>query len=159
MLSLGGIGVDRKSLERVLTESSESDPTKPAGNMVTLVIGGAEEFTLMRPKTMDLVLRKRKGFAKLALTTGASIVPVITFGENDTWKQSESKWMKKVNTVAKKLFHFVFPALEGRFGIMVIPFAAKLITVCKYMEELTELYETYKDDFFTDRDRDMCIVK
>ncbi|KAJ3061078.1 2-acylglycerol O-acyltransferase 1, partial [Rhizoclosmatium hyalinum] len=69
-LSLGGIGVDRKSLEYVLTEKSKSDPTKGAGNIITLVVGGAEEFTVMEPKTMDLVLEKRKGFVKLALTTG-----------------------------------------------------------------------------------------
>ncbi|KAJ3296530.1 2-acylglycerol O-acyltransferase 1 [Rhizoclosmatium sp. JEL0117] len=180
-LSLGGIGVDRKSLEYVLTEKSKSDPTKGAGNIITLVVGGAEEFTVMEPKTMDLVLEKRKGFVKLALTTGASLVPVITFNENDTWKQSQAEWVKKVNAFTKKIGGFAFPAIEGRYGIPVIPFAAKLVTVVgspihvervaspteeqidtlhqRYIKELFELYETYKDDFFQDRVRDMRLVK
>ncbi|KAI9353534.1 diacylglycerol acyltransferase [Obelidium mucronatum] len=180
-LSLGGIGVDRKSLEYVLKEKSRKDPSKGAGNIVTLVVGGAEEFTYMAPKTLDLVLEKRKGFVKLALTTGASLVPVITFNENDTWKQSQDGWVKKLNAITHKLARFAFPALEGRYGIPVIPFSAKLVTVIgspidveltpnptdkeiedlhkRYIKELFVLYETYKDDFFKDRIRDMRLVK
>ncbi|KAJ3122889.1 2-acylglycerol O-acyltransferase 1 [Physocladia obscura] len=180
-LSLGGIGVDKKSLEYVLTEKSKSDPSKAAGNISLLVVGGADEFTLMEPNTMDLVLNKRKGFVKLALTTGASLVPVISFGENETWKQSDSKWFKNVNAFTKKFAHFVLPALEGRFGVPIIPFAAQLVTVVgkpidveqianpteeqidalhsRYIKELVELYETYKEDFFKDRIRDLRLVQ
>ncbi|KAI8609453.1 diacylglycerol-acyltransferase [Chytriomyces sp. MP71] len=179
-LSLGGIGVDRKSLEYVLKERDPKDKSKAAGNILTLVVGGAEEFEYMQPKTMDLVLEKRKGFVKLALTTGASLVPLITFNENDTWKPSTSETLKKINAVTKKMFHFVLPALEGN-GNPLTPFPARLVTVLgapihveqtsnptdeqindlhkRYIKELTELYDTYKDDFFKDRIRDMRLVK
>ncbi|TPX60658.1 hypothetical protein CcCBS67573_g08980 [Chytriomyces confervae] len=179
-LSLGGIGVDRRSLEHVLKQKNASDPTKGAGNIVTLVVGGAEEFTYMQPKTMDLVLQKRKGFAKLALTTGASLVPLISFNENDTWKPSDSEFLRKVNKFAKSTFHFVLPALEG-YGNPFTPFPARLVTVIgapihveqtsqptdeqidalhkRYIKELTELYETYKDDFFQDRVSEMRLVQ
>ena len=34
------------------------------------------------PGTYDLVLKNRFGFIKVAIENGASIVPVISFGEN-----------------------------------------------------------------------------
>ena len=37
----------------------------------------------MKPGTLDLVLKNRKGFVKIAIQTGASLVPVISFGENE----------------------------------------------------------------------------
>ena len=38
-----------------------------------------------QPGRYDLVLRRRKGFIRCALETGASLVPCFTFGEPDTY--------------------------------------------------------------------------
>ena len=40
------------------------------GRAMVIVIGGAAESLDARPGTYDLTLRERKGFVKLALTTG-----------------------------------------------------------------------------------------
>ncbi len=37
----------------------------------------------LQPGTLDLVLLKRKGFVRVALEGGASLVPVLAFGENE----------------------------------------------------------------------------
>lgn len=37
----------------------------------------------LQPGTLDLVLLKRKGFVRVALEAGASLVPVLCFGENE----------------------------------------------------------------------------
>jgi len=37
------------------------------------------------PGTMDLVLQRRKGFVRVPLQTGAFMVPVINFGENEMY--------------------------------------------------------------------------
>ena len=36
---------------------------------------------------MELTLRRRRGFVRIALMTGASIVPVIGYGENELFNQ------------------------------------------------------------------------
>jgi 2-acylglycerol O-acyltransferase 1 len=56
---------------------------KGAGNLVAISIGGGQEAGLARPHSMDLVIKCRKGFVKQAIETGASIIPMISFGENE----------------------------------------------------------------------------
>ena len=43
----------------------------------------------VQPGCMDLVLRRRKGFVKLALASGADIVPVLAFGENECYTRPQ----------------------------------------------------------------------
>lgn len=50
-----------------------------------IAIGGATESLYSYPGTMDLVLQRRTGFIRVALQTGASLVPVINFGENELY--------------------------------------------------------------------------
>ncbi|EFJ49380.1 hypothetical protein VOLCADRAFT_89744 [Volvox carteri f. nagariensis] len=57
----------------------------PPGRSALLVVGGAAEALLAAPGTYDLVLQARKGFVKVALQTGATLVPVIAYGETDTF--------------------------------------------------------------------------
>ncbi|KAJ3412817.1 Diacylglycerol O-acyltransferase 2 [Chytridiales sp. JEL 0842] len=177
LLSMGFVSVERKALEAV-AESNKDSKTK--GEAIVLVVGAAEEYTLMKPKTMDLVLKKRKGFAKLALMTGCSIVPILTFGENDIFERVESGFVKYLTKMCYRFGKFAFPAITGRWGTL-IPNRVPLTTVigaplhvekvehpteeqihelhAKYLDHLTALYDEYKDIFFTDRVSDMRFVK
>lgn len=49
--------------------------------------GGAEEALDAHPGYHTLVLKSRKGFIKKALKTGAYLVPVYSFGENEVFEQ------------------------------------------------------------------------
>jgi len=40
----------------------------------------------VEPGTFNVVLGRRKGFVRLALQTGSSLVPVVSFGENDLFR-------------------------------------------------------------------------
>lgn len=40
------------------------------GRAVALAVGGAEEALLSRPRTLDLVLKKRQGFVRIAVQAG-----------------------------------------------------------------------------------------
>jgi len=55
------------------------------GKSAVINVGGAREALDARPGTFRLQLRRRKGFIKCAMETGAQLVPVISFGENELY--------------------------------------------------------------------------
>lgn len=81
-LRIGLRGVSQTSCLNLLTAGGP-------GRAITIAVGGARESLLSRPDTMRIVLRNRQGFIKLAVKTGAHLVPVLAFGENDLYGQLE----------------------------------------------------------------------
>jgi hypothetical protein len=63
--------------------STEGCDGHGSGNAIIIAVGGQREVSLAKPGAMELVLAKRKGFVKVAIETGADLVPVISFGENN----------------------------------------------------------------------------
>ncbi|KAJ3372828.1 Diacylglycerol O-acyltransferase 2-like protein 6 [Allomyces arbusculus] len=153
------------------------------GKALLLVIGGAEEATYIEPGTMDLVLKKRKGFVKLALETGASLVPCISFGENDIYHAvpaPSGSRMRKVHDLSMKYGGFSLPLVWGKF-LWLYPYRRPLVTVvgepialpkvdgradrevvahwhAVYCDKLRELYDQYKDVYAKDRVRELQFV-
>ena len=62
-LSPGLVSTDKESVAHILSR-------KGGGNLVGITIGGIKEALKTRPGTNKLVLRNRKGFARLALMHG-----------------------------------------------------------------------------------------
>ena len=62
-MSIGGISVSRDSLEYALTK-------KGPGHSVVIIIGGGQEMLENIPGTYNLILKRRRGFVRLALETG-----------------------------------------------------------------------------------------
>lgn len=83
--------VSKDNVTTLLSQSNEKDsPQNTDGhtaNAVVIVVGGAQEALYMRPDEYKIVLKKRKGFVKLALKNGASLVPIFSFGELDLYDQ------------------------------------------------------------------------
>ena len=66
---------------------------------------------------MDLTLKCRLGFIKVALRTGASLVPVVSFGENEMYYQVENdrkSTLYKIQQKIKAACGFTMPILVGR---------------------------------------------
>lgn len=108
LLSFGICDVSKASCLKILRKGS--------GSAILLAVGGANESLYSSPGTYDLVLRKRKGFVKLALETGASLVPVIAFGENDLYYTNKPRPGGKLETlqrVLKKYLGFTMPNFYG----------------------------------------------
>lgn len=101
--------VSRSSCKAVL----KSGP----GRSIAIVIGGAAESLNARPGTIDLVLKKRLGFVKIAVETGSSLVPVLNFGENDLYEQvdnSDGSWLRWGQKKIQHIAGFTVPLFHGR---------------------------------------------
>jgi 2-acylglycerol O-acyltransferase 2 len=88
-IRLGLQSVSRESCENLLSKGGINGAGM--GRAITIVIGGARESLDASPKSLKLVLKKRKGFVKLAVRTGADLVPVLSFGENDLYDQVDGE--------------------------------------------------------------------
>ena len=88
-----------------------------AGRSVVIAIGGGTESLLARPGRYDLVLRRRKGFVKIALETGASLVPVISFGDPETFRTvnqlPSASPVRRFQVLVEKTFGFTLPFAFG----------------------------------------------
>ncbi|GLC63189.1 hypothetical protein PLESTF_000010000 [Pleodorina starrii] len=123
----GLIDAGRETIRRVLTG--------PPGRSVLLVVGGAAEALLAAPGTYDIILQARKGFVRLALQTGASLVPVIAYGETDTFHTyiwppggrgaAVSRWLKKFLGISTPMCWGI--GVFGGWGMM--PLQVPLVTV------------------------------
>ncbi|XP_034862907.1 2-acylglycerol O-acyltransferase 1 isoform X1 [Mirounga leonina] len=169
LMTSGSVSVSKKSVSHVLSKEE-------GGNISVIVLGGAEESLDAHPGKFTLFIRKRKGFVKIALTHGASLVPVFSFGENELFKQvnnPQGSWLRTVQEKLQKVMGFALPLFHARgifqynFGLM--PYRKPIHTVVgrpipvhqtlhpspeqieelhqTYMEELRKLYEAHKRKF------------
>uniref|UniRef100_G1TAW2 Acyltransferase n=1 Tax=Oryctolagus cuniculus TaxID=9986 RepID=G1TAW2_RABIT len=94
--------VSRQSLDFKLSQPQR-------GQAVVIVTGGAQESLYTAPGRHRLELLNRKGFVRLALRHGASLVPVYSFGENDIFKGmnfSKGSWQYLCQVTFKKFAGF-----------------------------------------------------
>lgn len=107
-----------------------------SGKSLALVPGGATEALHCKPDVDIVYLKKRRGFVKLALETGASLVPVYSFNENNTFNLTENKMLDGFKKKFQAIFGISFPLVTN-----VIPKSAPITVVvgapisCPKMEE------------------------
>ncbi|XP_027272019.1 2-acylglycerol O-acyltransferase 3 [Cricetulus griseus] len=160
--------VSRQSLDFILSQAQ-------LGQAVTILIGGAQESLYAAPGEHRLALRTRKGFVRLALRHGASLVPVYSFGENDIYRTKsfdQNSWQYRCQVAFKRLMGFSPCIFWGRslfsaesWGL--VPFAQPITTVVGrpihvpqsltptedhvdhyhqlYMKALEQLFEDHKE--------------
>ncbi|KAF9234099.1 diacylglycerol acyltransferase-domain-containing protein [Melanogaster broomeanus] len=179
IMSLGINSVSRRSCSNILKRG--------AGQAITIVVGGAAESLCARPGTADLTLKRRLGFIKVAIQHGADLVPVFSFGENDIYQQMPNERGTTIYAMQKKfqsMFGFTLPLFHGRgllnYNLGLMPYRRRIVSVigrpihieqCDrptieevtrvqmlYIEELTRIWNTYKDDFAKSRTRELSII-
>ncbi|KAG0300279.1 diacylglycerol O-acyltransferase 1 [Linnemannia gamsii] len=181
IMAMGMASVSKQSCERILN----SGP----GNSITIVVGGAQESLGAKPGTLDLTLKKRLGFIKLALVNGASLVPTLAFGENDLYElysTDHTSKMYHVQQCMKNVLGWTMPMFNGRgvfnyeFGLMprrkpvaiVIgeaihvekvegsPSTEQLEALQKqYIDALLGIWDRYKDTYAVGRTQDLQIIE
>lgn len=118
IIGMGIRSVSKESIWNTLTRGGANN--EGMGRAVTIVIGGARESLEAQPGQLRLIINGRKGFIKMALRTGADLVPVLAFGENDLYDQLSPKThplVRKFQIYVLRVFKFTLPALHGR-GIL-----------------------------------------
>ncbi|KAH6854496.1 diacylglycerol acyltransferase-domain-containing protein [Chaetomium sp. MPI-CAGE-AT-0009] len=115
ILALGLQSVSKESITSILTTGGRDGDGM--GRAVTIVVGGARESLEAHPGTMRLVLAQRKGFVKMAMRTGADLVPVLAFGENDLYDQLSARHhplLHRLQMWVLRTLKFTLPFLHGR---------------------------------------------
>ncbi|RNA21588.1 2-acylglycerol O-acyltransferase 2 [Brachionus plicatilis] len=117
----GACACEEKSLKYILSNKGRC---QKKGQVCALLIGGARESNEAYPGNYKFILNRRKGFVRIALETGANLVPVISFGENDAYNTVEVKrgsLIQKIQKFAKKYLNIGLPIIRGR-GIFIYNF-------------------------------------
>eukprot|EP00929_Paragymnodinium_shiwhaense_P000721 TRINITY_DN100954_c0_g1_i1.p1 TRINITY_DN100954_c0_g1~~TRINITY_DN100954_c0_g1_i1.p1 ORF type:complete len:447 (+),score=71.42 TRINITY_DN100954_c0_g1_i1:88-1428(+) len=105
-----GMGINDASRESVNRNLSRNP-----GSSVMIVVGGAREsLETQQGGRAGLILEKRKGFVKIAIQSGASLVPVFSFGENDLYGVYSSKKLMQFQLKMQKRMGFAVPLFFGR---------------------------------------------
>ena len=114
-LGMGLASVSRESCENILTRGGPDG--QGMGRAITIVIGGARESLDAQPHTIRLILNSRKGFVRLAIKTGADLVPVLAFGENNLYDQVSSDHhplIYRLQMLVKETLGFTVPLFHAR---------------------------------------------
>ncbi|KIH54466.1 diacylglycerol acyltransferase [Ancylostoma duodenale] len=131
------------------------------GKACVLVVGGAEEALDAHPGHHILTIYKRKGFIRLALETGAQLIPCYSFGENDLFHQADNpkgSTIRMIQTTLKNVLGISPPIFHGRgvfnYNFGLLPFRKPINTVLgapikvtktanPTQEQIDELHKTY----------------
>ncbi|XP_069059977.1 2-acylglycerol O-acyltransferase 2 isoform X2 [Pleurodeles waltl] len=176
----GLVSADKESAEYILR-------SKNGGNAVVIAIGGAEEALDARPGAFTILLKNRKGFVKLAVHHGASLVPVFSFGENELFDQVENpkgSFLRRTQEKLRKMMGVSLPLFHARgvfqYNFGLLPYRRPIYTVVGkpikveqnqnptdeeidcihkiYMEELSKLFEEHKTQYNIPADRHLEFV-
>ncbi|XP_069496159.1 2-acylglycerol O-acyltransferase 2 [Ambystoma mexicanum] len=176
----GLVSADKESATYILRSNE-------GGNAVVIAVGGAEEALDARPGAFTILLKNRKGFVKLALKHGASLVPVFSFGENELFDQVENpkgSWLRRTQEKLRKLMGVSLPLFHARgvfqYNFGLLPYRRPIYTVVGkpikvehiqnptekeidhihkiYMEELSKLFEEYKTRYNIPADKHLEFV-
>ncbi|XP_031624109.1 2-acylglycerol O-acyltransferase 1-like [Contarinia nasturtii] len=89
LLNCGFSSASANSLSALLQQSNDpnhdSNNDGYTSNGVALIVGGAREAFFTHPNAYKCYIKRRKGFVKIALQSGASLVPAISYGENNMY--------------------------------------------------------------------------
>lgn len=154
---MGLASVSRESCENILNRGGVDG--EGMGRAITIVIGGARESLSASPGSLRLVLKRRKGFIKLAIRTGADLVPVLAFGENDLYEQVRSDshpLIHRFQMMVKQTLGFTIPLFHARgvfnYDVGLMPYRRPLnIVVGRPIHVVQQQDRNKIDDGYIDR--------
>jgi 2-acylglycerol O-acyltransferase 2 len=124
VLAFGFIRADKASVSWCLQH----------GISVAIVVGGAKESLQARPGSTELTLASRKGFVRIALQHGSSLVPCFHFGEVELFSQLDNppgSWVRWFQDWTRKTLGFTVRHGTSRVytGSMELPTPRAILSV------------------------------
>jgi len=148
--------------------------TMGPGHSAVLVTGGAQESMHAHPYNSIVVLKSRAGFVKIALKTGASLVPMWGFGENNLYENLAidnprlQSWQRRIQRIisfapllvqGRGVFSYSGGLLPRRRPITVVvgspihvgppmkePTEERILEIHRaYKEQVVEIFNNFKD--------------
>ncbi|KAF2880669.1 hypothetical protein ILUMI_25508 [Ignelater luminosus] len=158
------------------------------GKAIALVVGGAAEAFNCKPGQYKIILKKRKGFVKIALKNGTPLVPVISFGETDLYNQVDNPKGSLIRCIQDKLkdvtgIAFALPVGCGLFqySFGIIPLRRRISTIigrpievkrvsnptqeqvdelhAEFMKQLANLFEEQKYNYLSNPEQTKLIIE
>ncbi|XP_055844068.1 diacylglycerol O-acyltransferase 2-like [Episyrphus balteatus] len=188
----GLISVTKKSLLNNLTTSNDpNDPINAAdgytASAVAVAVGGAKEALDSKPGKYIITIKDRKGFIKVAMQTGAAIVPVFSFGEVDVFDQLDNppnSFVRNMQLLVKKVTGISPLIILGRgffqYNIGMLPQRRRIVQVVgapidvpksddpkkedvekyhqKFMDDLNALFETHKAKYIPESEKTFLVM-
>ncbi|XP_053316637.1 diacylglycerol O-acyltransferase 2-like [Spea bombifrons] len=181
LLAIGMCSVAHASIDYLLSHNG-------LGNAVVIVVGGASEALKCSKHHHILTLKNRKGFIRKALTTGSSLVPVYSFGENEVLHQYQFEAGSWIRSLQESFLHVVgfAPCIFFGRGIFssssrgIMPLRRAINTVvgkpipvpkienpseqqvdtyhALYVSSLQELFDTHKQGFGLRQEESLILV-
>eukprot|EP00076_Gallus_gallus_P045820 XP_025011358.1 2-acylglycerol O-acyltransferase 2-like isoform X1 [Gallus gallus] len=125
----GLVSSERSSLEFLLSRPG-------GGHVAVIAVGGPPESLDAHPGALRLQLLRRKGFVRIALQHGASLVPVFSFGENDVFEQIPNppgSGLRRFQGRLQKFMGLALPLFHARgvfqYSFGILPFRRPIHTV------------------------------
>lgn len=132
--------------------------TTQKGRALALMVGGAQEAFYTKPGRYQIHLLKRKGFVRIALQTGCSIVPVITFNEPELYDQitaSDGSVFRKVQEFLKNATGIAPVIFSGRglfqYSFGIVPHRKPLFVVGKNINMVLYFFLFFLSFFYLKR--------
>ncbi|KAL6268531.1 hypothetical protein P5V15_001664 [Pogonomyrmex californicus] len=168
---------------RSITYLLSTPPKSPyTGRATILIAGGVSESMESVPNTYRTIIKKRKGFVKLALKYGTSLVPVLSFGETDLYNQlyhPEGSTFRRIQNYIRSFIGLAPVIFSGRgffqYSFGLIPKRVPITVVVgspielpkiaeptgqqideyhkKFLKCLVELFETQKYNYIKNAEK------
>jgi hypothetical protein len=130
------------------------------GDSVALLVGGIEELHLTEAGKLNLVLKKREGYARVAHKTQVPLIPVISPKENDLFPPTSMWIWRKIQEFLYSSFRIAAPlpsfeSLSSWLTISYKPFKNPLVTYIgkplytdgKSIQEIQSEYRKLVEEF------------
>lgn len=148
-----------------------------SGENLFVIPGGIREMYECEKGVLRLKLKERTGVFRLALESGISIIPVLSYGENELYSLLDFPFLRKIQNWLEK-FDLILPipsftSIQKWYSVLQGSFKNPILTVVgdaievekktnissedienlkqKYMDMLQELYSKTKPSYYSEK--------